>query len=92
MNDKEYDFYEALAEHIAFLGITQEQLLQVAKYRKDKSLKDVREAMKQGRTEGLGHGGLELTCMVNNLFEVVEIDTSQPFLQYHAKLIQSKKA
>jgi len=80
------DYYEALAEHIKFCGITADGLLQIANYKTGKSWGDLEEAV----TGDIGGGSFscesQFAILARRIREVVDIDTSQPYGTFEQNL------
>lgn len=80
------DYYEALAEHIKFCGITADRLLQIASYKPGKSWGDLERAV----TSDVGGGSFtcesQFAILAKRISEVVDINTSQPYGAFEEKL------
>ena len=74
MNHAPIDYYEALAEHIKFCGITADGLLQIAQYKTDKSWGDLEKAI----TSDIGGGSFtcesQFAILAKRIRNVVDIE------------------
>jgi len=86
MDYKPIDYYEALAEHIKFRGITPFGLLQIAQYKPGKCWSDLERAV----TSDVGGGSFtcesQFAILAKRISEVVDINTFQPLWEYERRL------
>lgn len=82
-----YEYYNELAESIFFRGISASAVPQIAKYREGKSFRDVKAAVQEGLRQAAGRSAeAAFGSLADKLFEVVEIDASEPLQRYAERL------
>jgi hypothetical protein len=82
-----YEYYNELAESIFFRGISASEVPQIAKYRKGKSFQDIKTAVQEGLRQSAGRPAeAAFGNLAQKLFDVVEIDASEPLQKYIERL------
>lgn len=80
------DYYEALAEHIKFCGITADGLLQIARYKLGKSRGDLERAVNSDVGGGSFTCESQFAILAKRISGVVDIDTSQSYGEFEERL------